>query len=105
MSFGLLSLVPLLALGMKTSRFARDDRTAGQIAQTLVEEAKQGTLATQTVYFDETGASCSAAAAVYTAQASVQSFQAPLYRVTLLVTPVGAPDRVRKYAVVFQAPE
>ena len=106
MSFGLLSLVPLLGVGMKTSRSARDDRTNGQIAQTLVEEAKQGTLLnTQTVYFDETGASCNAVAAVYTAQASVQLFQAPLYRVTLLVTPVGAPDRVRKYAVVFQAPD
>ena len=30
-SFGLLTLVPLLALGLKTSRLARDDRAGAEI--------------------------------------------------------------------------
>lgn len=105
MSLGMLTLVPLLAVGMKSSRFARDDRTTSQIAQTLVEEAKQGTLPAQTLYFDETGATCAAAEATFIAQPAVDSFAASLSRVTLRVTPVGAPDRARTYAVVYPAPQ
>jgi uncharacterized protein (TIGR02598 family) len=103
-SFGLLTLAPLLAFGLKTSRLARDDRATAQIAQTLVEEAKQGTLASGTVYLDFEGASCSSAQAVYLAQATSLPLTTTLSRLTLRVTPVGAPDRVRIYAVVFQAP-
>jgi type II secretory pathway pseudopilin PulG len=44
LSFGFLTLAPLLALGLKTARHARDDRATAQIAQTLIEDAKQGTL-------------------------------------------------------------
>jgi len=104
MSFGLLTLVPLLSLGMKSSRFARDDRTTGQIAQTLVEEAKQGTLSTALTYYDETGAPCNSAQADYTAQPALAPFAPSLSEVTLRVTPIGAPDRARIYAVVFQGP-
>lgn len=104
MSFGLLTLFPLLSLGMKSSRFARDDRTTGQIAQTLVEQAKQGTLGTTPLYYDETGALCNAAQAAYTAQPAVATFAPSLSQVTLRVTPIGAPDRARIYAVVFQGP-
>ena len=104
MSFGLLTLVPLLVVGIKSSRFARDDRTTGQIAQTLVEEAKQGTLGTVPVYYDETGALCNAAQAAYAAQPAVAPFAPSLSQVTLRITPVGAPDRARTYAVVFQGP-
>lgn len=104
MSFGLLTLVPLLSLGMKSSRFARDDRTTGQIAQTLVEQAKQGTLGTGLMYYDETGALCNAAQAAYTAQPVLAPFASSLSEVTLRVTPIGAPDRARIYAVVFQGP-
>ena len=104
MSFGLLTLVPMLSLGMKSSRFARDDRTTGQIAQTLVEQAKQGTLGTGLMYYDETGALCNAAQAVYTAQPALAPFASSLSEVTLRVTPLSAPDRARTYAVVFQGP-
>jgi len=106
MSFGFLTLAPLLALGMKTARLARDDRAAAHIAQTLVEEAKQGTLATGTAYLDFEGAGCSSAQAAYTVQStSVTPYlnNASLTQTTFRVTPLGAPDRVRIYAVVFQA--
>jgi len=104
MSFGFLTLTPLLALGMKTARLARDDRASAQIAQTLIEEAKQGTLASGTVYLDGEGAACGSAQAAYSVQTTSQSLATALSRLTLRVTPVGAPDRVRTYAVVFQAP-
>ena len=42
LSFGFLTLAPLLALGLKTARLARDDRAAAQIAQTMIEEAQAG---------------------------------------------------------------
>jgi uncharacterized protein (TIGR02598 family) len=103
-SCGLLTLVPLLVLGMKSSRDARDDRTTGQIAQTLVEQAKQGTLGTVPLYYDETGANCSAPGAAFTAQTAIQPYATALSQVTLKITPIGAPDRARTYAVVFQGP-
>jgi len=52
MSFGFLTMAPLLGLGLKTARLARDDRATAQIAQTLIEEAEQGTLPSGTVYLD-----------------------------------------------------
>ena len=100
-SFGLLTLVPLLDLGMKSSRFARDDRTTAQIAQTLIEQAKEGTLGTATLYYDETGALCNATQAAYSVQPVVGTFAPSLSQATLRVTPIGAPDRARTYAVVF----
>jgi uncharacterized protein (TIGR02598 family) len=109
LSFGFLTLAPLLALGLKTARLARDDRATAQVAQTLIEEAKQGTLASGTVYLDIQGTALnSSQAAVYTAQStSVTPYQgnASLTQMTLRVTPLGAPDRVRTYAVVYQAPQ
>jgi uncharacterized protein (TIGR02598 family) len=106
MSFGFLTLAPLLALGLKTARLARDDRATAQIAQTLIEEARQGTLASGTVYLDFEGAACGSAQAAYTAQSTSLPItgSASLTRLTLRVTPLGAPDRVRIYAVVFQIP-
>lgn len=108
MSFGFLTLVPLLALGMKTSRLARDDRATAQIARTLTEEARQGTLATGTLYLDIQGnVLTSARMAVYAVQnASVTPYlgNASLTQMTLRVTPLGAPDRARIYGVVYQAP-
>ena len=111
LSFGFLTLAPLLALGLKTARHARDDRATAQIAQTLIEDAKQGTLAPGTVYLDIQGAALNSAnstqMAAYTAQStSVTPYQgsASLTQMTLRVIPLGAPDRVRTYAVVFQTP-
>jgi uncharacterized protein (TIGR02598 family) len=109
LSFGFLTLAPLLALGMKTARLARDDRATAQIAQTLIEEARQGTLVSGTVYLDIQGTTLgSAQTAVYTAQSTLITpylGNALLKQMTLKVTPLGAPDRTRIYAVVFQAPQ
>lgn len=109
LSFGFLTLAPLLALGLKTARLARDDRATAQVAQTLIEEARQGTLASGTVYLDIQGTVLnSSQAAAYTAQStSVTPYtgNASLTQMTLRVTPVGAPDRARTYAVVYQAPQ
>ncbi|SRR5260221_3096768 len=106
LSFGFLSLVPLLGLGLKTARLARDDRAAAQIAQTLIEEAKQGTLASGTAYLDLDGNACGSTQAAYTARSTFLPVtgSASLTRLTLRVAPLGAPDRVRIYAVVFPAP-
>jgi uncharacterized protein (TIGR02598 family) len=107
LSFGFLTLAPLLALGLKSARGARDDRTTAQIAQTLVEEAKQGTLATGTTYLDIQGTQLgSNQAAAYSAQGTFQAVAgcSSLTRLTLQITPLGAPDRTRIYAVVFQTP-
>lgn len=104
-SFGILTLAPLLALGMKTSRFARDDRATAQIAQTLIEKARQGTLAPGTAYLDFEGASCPSSQAAFTAQSTSTSVagQITLTQTTLRLTPLGAPDQARTYAVVYQA--
>jgi uncharacterized protein (TIGR02598 family) len=107
MSFAFLTLAPLLALGLKTARLARDDRATAQIAQTLVEQARQGTLPSGTVYLDIQGDVLnSAQTAVYSAQGTLRPVagNAFLSRLTLQVTPLGAPDRSRTYAVVYQAP-
>ena len=106
LSCGFLTLAPVLALGMKTARGAQDDRATAQIAATLVEEAKQGTLAPGTVYLDFEGASCGAAQAAYTAQSTSAPVagSTALTKWTLLLTPLGAPDRARTYALVLQAP-
>ena len=106
MTFGFLTLAPLLGVGMKTSLLARDDRTSTQIAQTLIQEAEQGTLPTGTVYFDSEGASCSSTQAAFAAQSTSQAVAGSpaLTQTALRVTPLGAPDHARTYAVVFQAP-
>jgi uncharacterized protein (TIGR02598 family) len=104
LSLGFLSLTPLLEIGMKTSRGAGDDRTGAQIAETLVQEARQGTLTAGTTYFDLNGAPCSSTQAAYSAQAMAAPLAGSLSQVTLQVTPLGAPGRSRTYAVVVQAP-
>jgi uncharacterized protein (TIGR02598 family) len=106
LSFGFLTLAPLLALGLKSARSAQDDRATAQIAQTLMQEVQQGTLAPGTNYFDFEGNTCSSAQAAYTAQSTSQAVtgSASLTRTSVQVTPLGAPDHARTYALVFQAP-
>jgi uncharacterized protein (TIGR02598 family) len=108
LSFGFLTLAPLLALGLKTARLARDDRATAQIAQTLIEDARQGTLAPGTVYLDIQGTVLNSAnsisMAAYNAQSTSQPVAGSLTRMRLQITPLGAPDRVRTYAVVFPTP-
>lgn len=108
MSFGFLTLIPLLALGAKTARQAHDSRATTQIAQGLIEEAKQGTLSSGTIYLDAQENPCSLPQAIYTVQAVFQPVStagtASPTRLTLRVTPTGAPDRARIYAVVLSTP-
>jgi uncharacterized protein (TIGR02598 family) len=106
LSCGFLTLAPLLAMGLQSARLARDDRATAQIAQTLMQEAQQGTLGSGTLCFDFTGAPCAATQAVFTAQEKVQAVggSSALSQLTLTVSPVGAPSRARTYALVFQAP-
>jgi len=106
MSFGFLTLAPLLALGLKSARLAQNDRATALIAQTLMQEAQQGTSVPATVYLDLQGAPCSSSQAAFTAQSTLQAVtgNTSLTRMTLQVTPLGAPDRARTYALVYQAP-
>jgi uncharacterized protein (TIGR02598 family) len=104
-SFGFLLMAPLLGLGLRTARYSQDDRSTAQIAATLIEEAKQGTLAAGTIYFDGQGTSCSSAQAVYSAQTTSSSLTPLSSRLSVQVTPLGAPNRVRTYAAVVQAPQ
>jgi uncharacterized protein (TIGR02598 family) len=107
LSFGFLTLTPLLSLGLKTSRVARDDRVTAQIAQTLIEEARQGTLTPGTpLYLDIQGATLSSAqTAAYIAQSTTLAIPGSLTQMKLQITPLGAPDRARTYAVVYQTPQ
>ncbi len=104
--FGFITLVPLLALGLNSARQSQNDITTAQIAATLAEEARQGTSVTGTTYFDFQGGACSSAQAAYRTTATLTSLPttigtAVVQRLTLAVTPVGAPDRARIYAVVL----
>jgi hypothetical protein len=71
----------------------------------LIQEAQQGTLATGTIYLDEQGETCTAAQAAFAVQQTELPLAASLARLTLQITPVGAPDRTRTYAVVLQTPQ
>src|ERR1700744_5813649 len=101
LSLAIVTLAPLLGVGLKNSRGARDDRMSAQIARTLTEEAKQGTLGTATVYLDDQGAACSPLNASFVAQPVTQSAGSVGSQLALRVTPVGAPGRARVYAVVL----
>jgi type II secretory pathway pseudopilin PulG len=106
MSFGFLTLSPLLVLGLKTASVARHERATAEVAQTLIEEAKQGMLTAGTLYLDAQGNPCPTAQAAFSTLATFQPVtgSSSLTRLTLQVTPVGAPDRVRTYAIVFLPP-
>jgi uncharacterized protein (TIGR02598 family) len=102
-SCGFLTLIPLLSTGMHTARLARNDRITGQIAQTMIEEAKLNALPAGVSYFTDQGAACGVGQAAFTVQTTTQSMPVSLTQLTLFVTPVGAPDHARTYAVVFPA--
>ena len=109
MSFGFLALAPLLVLGLGSAHVARENRATAQIAATLIEEAKQGTLGAGPVYFDSTTQPCALNQAVYAVQpveqpVAVAGGTEPLTRLTLRVTPMGMPGAARTYADVFPTP-
>jgi len=104
LSLAMVTLGPLLGVGLKTSRGARDDRTSAQIARTLTEEAKQGTLGTTTLYLDDQGEACSPLDAAFVVQPVTQPAGTAASQLALRVTPVGAPGHARVYAVVLPVP-
>ncbi len=101
LSLAIVTLAPLLGVGLKNSRGARNDRISAQIARTLTEEARQGTLGTSPVYLDDQGAACSPLNAAFVAQPVMRSAGNVGSQLALRVTPVGAPGRARVYAVVL----
>jgi type II secretory pathway pseudopilin PulG len=114
LSFGFLALAPLLGLGLNHARLARENRTTAQIAATLIEEARAGTLGAQPLYLDSAGNACGSAGAAFVATNSLSgvepganggsSTSAPLTRVTLWVVPMG-PGALRTYSDVFPTPQ
>jgi uncharacterized protein (TIGR02598 family) len=110
MSCGVLALAPLLTLGLNSAQVARGDRMMAQIAETMIEQAKQGTLTAGTFYLDSESNPCPAAQAAYIAQGSLADFSAdgstgaPLTQLTVRVTPRALPHTVRIYADVFPTP-
>ncbi len=110
MSFGFLSLAPLLVVGLNGARLARETRATAQIAATLVEEGKQGKLAAGTAYFDSALHACASAQAAYTAQSTLVPFDLggeaggnSLTRLTMRIAPRGPSSAARTYVDVFPA--
>ncbi len=99
--FAMVTLTSLLGVGMKTTRYERDDRASALVAKTLIEEARQGTLPAGTLYLDEQGAASTPAAAVFTVQPTSTAISNSVSRLTLRVVPNGAPDRTQVYAVLL----
>jgi type II secretory pathway pseudopilin PulG len=114
MSFGFLSLAPLLALGLGNAHAARENRATAQIATTLIEQARQGTLVAGNTYLDSAGNPCSGpTGAAFVAQstltgigagANASSSPASLTRLILRVAPIDRPGSARTYADQFPTP-
>jgi type II secretory pathway pseudopilin PulG len=100
-SVALLTLVPLMSVGFRNSSYARDDRLSAQIARTLTQEARQGTLGTGPIFLDNQGATCSPLSAAFIAQPVTQPAGNSASQLSLRITPVGAPGHARIYAVVL----
>ena len=101
LSLAIVTLGPLLGMGLRTSSSARDDRMSEQIARTFAEEAKQGTLGTATMYLDYRAVACSPLSAAFVVRPVTQSAGSVGTQLALRVTPVGDPGRARVYAVVL----
>jgi Tfp pilus assembly protein PilV len=86
LSFGFLSLIPMVGLGLNSARQARDNRAMAQIAETFTQKARQGTLTAGTSYLDNEENSCASTT---------------LTRLAVQVTPLAAPNRSQFYAVLF----
>ena len=103
MSFGFLAVAPLLAVGINGARLARETRVTAQIAATLTEEAKQGTLTPGAAYFDSASNPCAAAQAAYIVQETIAPVAgSALSRLTLSIASPGNATRI--YADVFPTP-
>jgi hypothetical protein len=100
LSFGFLSIVPLVDLGLNSAREGRAHRATAH-------EARQGTLVGGTAYFDDRETSCpSTVGAAYRVQTTLATDAATtgLTRLTVQVTPLATPNRSQFYAVMFPTP-
>jgi uncharacterized protein (TIGR02598 family) len=107
LSFGFLSVVPLVDLGLNSAREARAHRATAQIAEMLMDQARQGTLVAGSAYFDNQETACpSPVGAAYRAQTTLATAVATtgLTRLTVQVTPLATPNRSQFYAVMFPPP-
>ncbi len=104
LSFGFLSLVPLVGLGLTSARQARDSQLTAQIATTLAAQAREGTLTNGVGYVDNQGAVCGSSTACYQTQTTESTVAGNCTRLTIQVAPIGNPNRVQAYAVVLPPP-
>jgi uncharacterized protein (TIGR02598 family) len=101
LSFGFLSLAPLVGLGLTSARQTRDSQLSAQIATTLAEQAREGTLTNGVGYTDNQGAACGSSTACYQTQTTESIVAGNCTRLAIQVAPVGNPSRVQAYAVVL----
>jgi len=101
LSFGFLSLAPLLGLGLTSVRESRDGEMAAQIARDFAAEAREATLTPGSSYCDGEGNACTKADAVFTTQTTETALAGNCTRLTIRVTPVDAPTHSSSYAVVL----
>jgi Tfp pilus assembly protein PilV len=104
LGFGVLSLAPMLGVGLTSARVARDSRISAQIAENLSDEARAGTLTTGTTYCDDQGVSCAAAGACYRIQSTQAALAGSCTRLTIQVTPIAARSRPLDYVAVLPPP-
>jgi len=101
LSVGILSLAPLLGLGLASARQARDGEMAAQIARNLAAEAREATLVPGGGYCDDEGNACAPTQARFATQTTETALAGNCTRLTIRVTPVDAPNRGSSYAVVL----
>jgi len=101
LSFGFLALAPLVGLGLTSARQARDGQLTAQIATTIVEQAREGTLTNGSGYVDSQGTVCASTNACYQTQTTESTVAGNCTRLTIQVAPIGNPHRVQAYAVVL----
>ncbi len=104
LGLGLVSLTPLLGLGLTSARQSRDGQLAVQIARDVATEAREGTLAADPGYRDSEGNVCSSADARFTIQTAETNLVGKCMRLTIRVTSLNAPTRPSSYAVVLPPP-
>ncbi len=101
LSFGFLSIAPLVGLGLTSARQARDGQITAQIAQTLTEQAREGTLTSGAGFCDDQGDVSTSGNASYRTQTTETILAGNCTRVTIQITPIGNPNRLQEYAVVL----
>jgi Tfp pilus assembly protein PilV len=101
LSFGFLSLTPLVGLGLTSSRQARNGQLTAQIAMNFAEQAREGMLTAGSGYCDNQGAACASTTACYRTQTTETTLAGNCTRLTIQVMPIGNPTRAQDYAVVL----